>query len=55
MMKPDNCTGVNIKRVSPCGRGAKRNMKRGTEVWCAVVVLMPYLPVLSEKEAMRDG
>jgi len=51
--EPNNSTVINIKRVSPTG--AMHNMKRGTGVWCAIVVLMPYLPVLSKKEEMRDG
>ena len=36
-MKPDDSTGVNIKRVSSAG--AMRNMKRGTWMWGAIVVL----------------
>ena len=37
VMKLDSNTGLNIKRVSPAG--AMRNMRRGTGVWCAIVVL----------------
>jgi len=37
VMKPNNSTGVNIKGVSPAG--AMRNMRRGTGIRCAVVVL----------------
>jgi len=36
-MKPDDSTGVNIKRVSSAG--AMRNMRRGTWMWGAIVVL----------------
>jgi len=34
--EPNNSTVINIKRVSPTG--AMHNMKRGTGVWCAIVV-----------------
>ena len=54
-MKPNNSTGVNIKGVSPAG--AMRNMRRGTGIRCAVVVLAVVVSGFRmgfEGEAMRS-
>ena len=58
-MKPDGSTGVNIKAPA----GAKRNMRRGTGIRCAIMVLIIVVSAFNgmaresmgfEGEAMRS-